>query len=59
MLLLNYNKETDDIDVRHYGISAQPVGVSRNIRKLVQRKKLPDLSGLNDISEFVARWMSS
>lgn len=52
-LLLNYDKTTKCIDFRHYSVSAQPVGVSRNIRKLVQRKKLPDLSKLSDVSEFV------
>jgi ribosome biogenesis protein SSF1/2 len=53
VLLLNYDKKTKCIDFRHYSVSAQPVGVTRNIRKLVQRKKLPDLSKLSDVSEFV------
>ncbi|CAM6111372.1 unnamed protein product [Calypogeia fissa] len=55
ILLLNYDKNTKCIDFRHYSISAQPVGASRNIRKLVQRKALPDLSGLGDVSEFVTK----
>lgn len=55
ILLLNYDKSTKCIDFRHYSISAQPVGASRGIRKLVQRKKIPDLSGLGDVSEFVTR----
>ncbi|OAE22687.1 hypothetical protein AXG93_2675s1200 [Marchantia polymorpha subsp. ruderalis] len=55
VLLLNYDKKTKCIDFRHYSISAQPVGVTRSIRKLVQRKKLPDLGGLGDVSEFVTR----
>lgn len=56
VLLLNNNKETGLIDLRHYLIRAQPVGVSRPIRKLVQRRTLPDLGGLEDISEFMNRW---
>lgn len=55
VLLLNYDKKTKLFDFRHYSISAQPTGVSRNIRKLVQRKKLPDLSNLTDVSEFVSK----
>lgn len=55
VLLINYHRETDSIDFRHYSISAQPVGVSRNIRKLVQNRKLPNLSALTDVSEFVTR----
>ncbi|KAG0584154.1 hypothetical protein M758_3G188900 [Ceratodon purpureus] len=53
VLLLNYDKNTKCIDFRHYSVSAHPVGVSRNIRKLVQRKKLPNLSKLGDVSDFV------
>ena len=53
VLLLNYDKKSKCIDFRHYSVSAQPIGVSRNIRKLVQRKNLPDLSKLSDVSEFV------
>ncbi|XP_024520802.1 peter Pan-like protein [Selaginella moellendorffii] len=55
VLLLNYDKDTKVIDFRHYAISAQPVGVSRGIRKLVQRTKIPDLRTLNDVSEFVTK----
>jgi ribosome biogenesis protein SSF1/2 len=55
VLLLNYDKKTKLFDFRHYSISAQPTGVNRNIRKLVQRKKLPDLSNLTDVSEFVSK----
>ena len=55
VLLLNYDKETRCIDIRHYSVSAQPTGVSRNVRKLVQRKKLPDLSKFSDVSEFVTK----
>ncbi|KAJ7520798.1 hypothetical protein O6H91_19G023400 [Diphasiastrum complanatum] len=55
VLLLNYNKDSMLIDLRHYSISAQPVGVSRGIRKLVQRNRLPDLSALSDVSEFITK----
>ncbi|KAH9614617.1 hypothetical protein KSS87_019621 [Heliosperma pusillum] len=55
IVLLNYNKETKLIDFRHYSIRLQPVGVSRRIRKIVQNRQLPDLSTLQDVSEFVTR----
>ncbi|XP_074279009.1 peter Pan-like protein [Silene latifolia] len=55
IVLLNYNKETKLIDFRHYSIRLQPVGVSRRIRKIVQNRQIPDLSTLQDVSEFVTR----
>ncbi|KAG6522894.1 hypothetical protein ZIOFF_020049 [Zingiber officinale] len=40
---------------RHYSIRLQPVGVSRRIRKFVQKHAIPDLRNLKDVSEFVTR----
>lgn len=50
-LLLNYDSTEDVIELRHYSISATPVGVNKAIKKLM--KKVPDLSGYSDISEFL------
>ena len=50
-LLLNYNEESNKISLRHYSISASPVGVNRAVKKLL--KKVPDLSKYSDISEFL------
>lgn len=46
--------EEEVVDVRHYAIKATPVGVDRKVRKVVRRGKLPDLSNLKDISEYIA-----
>lgn len=58
IVLLNYNKETNLIDFRHYSIRLQPVGVSRRIRKFVQNHQVPDLRSLQDVSDFVTRYLS-
>ncbi|XP_008789859.1 peter Pan-like protein [Phoenix dactylifera] len=55
IVLLNYNSETKLIDFRHYSIRLQPVGVSRRIRKFVQSHQVPDLRGLQDVSDFVTK----
>ncbi|KAL1558394.1 hypothetical protein AAHA92_08869 [Salvia divinorum] len=55
IVLLSYNKDTKLIDFRHYSIRLQPVGVSRRVRKFVQNRQAPDLSGLQDVSEFLTR----
>ncbi|KAK1650166.1 hypothetical protein QYE76_067971 [Lolium multiflorum] len=55
ILLLQYDKETELIDFRHYSIKLQPIGVSRKIRKLMQNNQVPDLRDLKDVSDFVTK----
>ncbi|KAL9228203.1 hypothetical protein vseg_003808 [Gypsophila vaccaria] len=55
IVLLSYNKETKLIEFRHYSIRLQPVGVSRRLKKIVQNRQIPDLSALQDVSDFVTR----
>jgi len=55
VVLLNHNPETGRISMRHYNIGVQPSGVSKGIRNLVQRKSLPDMSSMADVSEFIAK----
>lgn len=55
IVLLNYNKETKLIEFRHYSIRLQPVGVSRRLRKFVQKHQVPNLSNLQDVSDFITR----
>ncbi|KAF3664105.1 Peter Pan-like protein [Capsicum annuum] len=58
IVLLNYDKETKLIDFRHYSIRLQPVGVSRRIRKFVQNHQVPDLRSLQDVSDFLTKYVS-
>lgn len=53
-VLMNYNPETKLIDFRHYAITSVPVGLSKGVKKIVQ-SKVPDLSNLNDIDEFLLK----
>lgn len=53
-VLLSYNSETKTIDFRHYNIQAAPIGISRGVKKLIQTK-LPNMSQLSDISDYVLR----
>ncbi|KAM3292074.1 hypothetical protein ACQJBY_036161 [Aegilops geniculata] len=55
ILLLQYDKETEAIEFRHYSIKLQPVGVSRKIRKLMQNNQVPDLRDLKDVSDYVTK----
>jgi len=52
VVLFNYNKETDQIEFRHYSIRVSNVGVNRSIKRVIQ-SKIPDISKLDDVSEYV------
>lgn len=53
-VLFSYNPATNLVDMRHYAISLVPVGVNKGVKKLVQRK-VPDMSKLEDISDFITK----
>ena len=54
VVLLDYDKETGNIDFRHYVITVVPHGVSKGVKRLVNRKQeLPNLENYSDISEYI------
>jgi len=53
VLLVEYDPETELVHLRHYKVIVQPVGLSRSLRKLVMRHKVPKLAAMQDISDFV------
>lgn len=53
-VLFSHNPVTKLIDIRHYYIKPQPVGINKGVKKLVQRQ-IPDLSNFEDVSEFVTK----
>lgn len=53
-VLFSYNPATNLVDMRHFAISLVPVGVNKGIKKIVQRK-IPDMSKLEDISDFITK----
>lgn len=57
VLMLNKDKETGAIDLRHFAISTKLVDESRNVKKLVDshriNKKLPNLGKNGDVSELL------
>eukprot|EP01026_Neomeris_dumetosa_P014827 TRINITY_DN15492_c0_g1_i1.p1 TRINITY_DN15492_c0_g1~~TRINITY_DN15492_c0_g1_i1.p1 ORF type:complete len:365 (-),score=48.95 TRINITY_DN15492_c0_g1_i1:265-1323(-) len=55
VVLFNHDKESGTLSFRHYGINVAPTGLTKGAKALVQRKDIPDLSGFNDISEFIQR----
>lgn len=58
VLLLNKDKETGIIDLRHYIIDTRLVDVNKGVKKLVQirkrlNKKLPNLSQVQDVADII------
>ena len=45
VVLYHYHKETGMVDMRHYAIRAQPVGVSTAVKRVLQ-SRIPNLGNL-------------
>jgi len=52
VVLYHFNPEDETVEMRHYAIKANPVGISRSVKKLIQAK-VPNLSALDDVSQFI------
>lgn len=52
-VLISYNPTTELIDIRHFTVTVAPVGLSRNVKKVVMGK-IPNLSRCEDIADFLA-----
>ena len=55
MVLLSHDAEARRISFRHYSISTAPSGVTKGVKALVAGKGLPNMSGLQDVSELLTR----
>ena len=51
VVLFNYRKEDDKVEMRHYAIRNTTSGVSKQVRNLL-KGKLPKLGELHDLSEY-------
>jgi len=51
-VLINYDQESKNLELRHYNIKAVPVGMSRGVKKVV-KGKIPNLSKLEDVSDLL------
>lgn len=49
--LWNYSDEL--IDMRHYRVKASPIGLDRNIKRVIKGKRIPNLAKYRDITDYV------
>mmetsp|Transcript_10110 Transcript_10110/g.20482 ORF Transcript_10110/g.20482 Transcript_10110/m.20482 type:complete len:393 (-) Transcript_10110:18-1196(-) len=53
VVLFNLLKDEDEaVEVRHYAVRANPTGVSRSVKRIVQAK-VPNLGRVDDIADYV------
>jgi ribosome biogenesis protein SSF1/2 len=53
VVLFARDPQTGVIEMRHFVIRARPAGVSREVKKVLKPKHLPDLGGLEDVSQWL------
>jgi ribosome biogenesis protein SSF1/2 len=51
-------EEDEEVEIRHYAIRAAPVGINRKVKRIIQAK-IPNLSKLDDISDYITGTTSS
>ena len=55
VVLYHYNKDEGTVEMRHYAIRAQPVGVSSAVKRILQ-SRIPNLGELEVGMFFSAAW---
>jgi len=54
--MFNLTKDEEgepQIEFRHYGISARQRGVNRSIKRIINSKKVPNLSKYDDVADLL------
>merc|ERR1719183_2881992 len=53
VVLFRRDPDTGSFDLRHYVVNVKAAGLTRGIKKIVRRRKIPNLSRYDDIGEYV------
>lgn len=53
VLLVNRDPKSGKIHLRHYALKVQPAGLSRPVRKLITKRRVPKLAKLSDVSQLM------
>lgn len=54
MVLVNYDAEKDLVELRHYYIKQNLTDMNNKLKKMINNKKLPNLSDCKDLSQYFA-----
>jgi len=55
VVLLDFDKATNRISFRHFSIVVQPCGVTKSVKTLIGKRKVPDLGTFQDVAEFLTK----
>jgi hypothetical protein len=55
VVLLDFDKATNRISFRHFSIVVQPCGVTKSVKTLIGKRKVPDLGNFQDVAEFLTK----
>ena len=53
VLLLSYDSESGLVNLRHFAIRTKAAGVSKVVKRLSKRRKIPNLGKAEDIADYV------
>ena len=53
VVLFRRDPDTGHFDLRHYVVNVKAAGLSKGVRKILRRPKLPDLSKYKDVSDYL------
>ncbi len=53
VLLIERDTEDGTLRLRHYALKVQPSGLSRPVRKMVLKGRVPKLGGMDDVAELI------
>lgn len=53
LLLVHRDAQSGRFYLRHYAVKVQPAGLSRPVRKLITKRRVPKLAKLDDVSQLV------
>lgn len=53
VILIDRNSDDGSLRIRHYAVRVQAAGLSKSVRKIAVRKKVPKLARMTDVAELV------
>lgn len=53
VLLIHRDTESGRLYIRHYALKVQQAGLSRPVRKMVTKRRIPKMAGLADVSQLM------
>lgn len=53
VVLVDRDEDEDVVRIRHFAVRVQPAGLSKSVRKITVRGKVPKLAKMTDVSELV------